>query len=504
MASKSEVNPMTLLEVGAILDGKELSDGAGERFEVVNPATAEIVAHGAPCDAACVDRIVESSKRAFLSEQWQGLSAADRGNLLLNLAQLVEDNAEELADLELKDTGKPISQLRDGEIPLTVALIRFYAGAADKIEGSVKCGSPTELLMQIYEPYGVVAGILPWNYPLVNAALKVSSALAAGNAIVLKPSVETPLSTVAFAKLCTKAGIPPGIVNVVLGSGSTVGNALVVHPDVKKISFTGSTPVGQAIQKLAADQMKTVNLECGGKNAIVVFADADLNRAAEAVLISAFVNSGQLCVSCSRLLVEASIADEFEAMLTAKMQKLTVGDPRDESTLVGPMITRSQYETALGYLDSACDEGCKVLCGGGKLNLEAPFDKGFWIQPTILSQVKPGMKVHDEEIFGPVLSVVRFKDEADAVAIANGAVYGLSGSVWTDSGSRALRVSKALDTGIIWVNTMLSGYPQIPLSPHKMSGTGVEFGMEGLLAYVKRKSIVTGYNDDAPIGWGLS
>lgn len=492
------------LIVGPILDGKELADGGDGRVDVVNPATGAVVARQTTCDAATVDRICASGEAAFQSAAWRTLAPAGRGNLLLELARQLESHADELAELELIDTGKPLAQIRGGEISLAAAILRFYAGAADKIEGATKSSAAGELLLTLYEPYGVVAGILPWNYPLVNAAMKVAPALAAGNAIVLKPSVETPLATVAFAKLCVPAGIPPGIVNVVLGSGSAAGQALARHPAVRKISFTGSTPVGQALQKLAADRMKAVNLECGGKNAILVFADADLERAAEAAVISAFLNTGQLCVSCSRLLVEDAVADAFEARVEAKIRKLRVGDPRAADTLIGPMITRGQYDTVLRYLDIARQEGCRVRCGGGPLRLPAPLDGGYWLQPTMLTGVRPGMRVHDEEIFGPVLGVVRFRDEAEALAIANSVEHGLSGSVWSSNGSRALRVSKALDTGILWVNSMLTGYPQIPVPPHKMSGTGVELGVEGLLAYCRRKSLVVGCDDVAPIGWSLA
>jgi len=494
---------MAMLQVGPYLDGQELADGGGDSFEVIDPATGQIVATESCCDAATVDRIVQSSATAFASPAWQSTTAAARAQLLLKLADLVEERAEELIELELQDVGKPISQLRGGEIPLTAAIIRFYAGAADKIEGAVKTTEGGTFALTAYEPYGVVAGILPWNYPLVNVALKVAPAIAAGNAIVLKPSIETPLSTVAFARICTNAGFPPGIVNVVLGSGSKVGNPLVLHPAIKKVSFTGSTAVGQAIQKMAADQMKKVNLECGGKNAILVFADADLERAAQATLISAFVNCGQLCVSCSRLLVEESIADEFIAILAAKLAKAKIGNPRDEDTIIGPMITRAQYETVLDYLKIASEEGCQVVCGGAPLETDGSLSDGLWVQPTILAGVKPGMRVHDEEIFGPVLSVVTFNNEAEGIEISNRVEYGLSGSIWTSDAERSLRVAKALDTGIIWINTMLTGYPQISLAPHKMSGTGVELGMEGLLAYCKQKSMMIGYDPAAPVGWGL-
>lgn len=493
---------MDRMTVGPLVAGTELKDAGGGRAEVSNPATGEVIAQEVCCDRHAVDRIVESSDQAFWSAAWRGMSPADRGRILLKLADLMEAEADALIELELLDTGKPISQLRTGELPLCSALLRFYAGAADKIDGAVK-NTPDGLHLTLYEPYGVVAGILPWNYPLVNAVLKVAPALAAGNAIVLKPSVETPLATVAFAKLCDRAGVPAGIVNVVLGSGATAGHHLVAHPKVKKISFTGSTAAGQAIQKLAADQMKAVNLELGGKNALIVFADADLERAADAALISGFVNAGQLCVSCSRLLVARSVAEEFEQILLEKLQKIRVGDPRDEATHVGPMITRSQYDLVLQFLTAAIKDRCTVLGGGGKLDMPKPFTEGLWIQPTILSGVRPDMRVATEEIFGPVLCILRFGEEAEAVRIANGVAYGLSGSVWTAGVERAGRMVRALDTGIIWVNTMLVGYPQIPVPPHKMSGTGVELGVEGLLAYCKRKSAVIGHNEHAPVGWNL-
>jgi betaine-aldehyde dehydrogenase len=348
-----------------------------------------------------------------------------------------------------------------------------------------------------------VAGILPWNYPLVNAAMKVAPAIAAGNAIILKPSIETPLSTEAFAGLCREAGLPDGIVNVANGSGAVAGQALAEHPAVHKISFTGSTSIGKEIQKIGAERLKAVNLECGGKNAVMVFADADLERAAQAVLLSAFVNAGQLCVSCSRLLVERGIAKKFMEILREKARRLTVGDPRNPRTLIGPMITKSQYETVLGFLDKARAEGCTLAFGGGKARVAGEFAGGYWIEPAALLDVRPGMAVHDQEIFGPVLTVTTFKDEADAVRISNSVEYGLSGSVWTGDGQRALRIYRALRTGIVWINTMLTGYPEIPVPPHKMSGTGVELGMEGLMAYCKRKSAVLGYDNKSPVGWNL-
>ncbi len=489
-------------KIGPIINGEELDFTGGDTVDVINPATGEVIARQLCCNSECVNEIVESSKKAFNSEEWQRMSPAGRGHCLTRLADLVEAHSEELAGLELQDTGKPVSQLKNSEIPLTASIVRFYAGAADKIEGRVKSASTGTFQFTMYEPYGVVAGILPWNYPLVNVAMKIAPALAAGNAIIIKPSVDTPLTSVAFAKLCIKAGIPKGIVNVALGKGSSTGQSLIEHPDIKKISFTGSTVIGQQIQRQAVDQMKAVNLELGGKNALIVFADADLDKAANAAIISAFVNAGQLCVSCSRLLVEESVASEFQAILKEKVNKLIVGDPNNEDTLVGPMITKAQYETALDYIKIASDEGCKVISGGKKMNLPN-MAGGFWIEPTILSGVKADMRVATEEIFGPVLSIISFKDEAEAVKISNSVMYGLSGSVWTTDGSRSMRMVKALNTGIIWVNCMMEGYPQTPLPPHKMSGTGVELGLEGMMAYCKQKSAVMSYDNKATVGWNL-
>jgi acyl-CoA reductase-like NAD-dependent aldehyde dehydrogenase len=492
-----------MIKVGPIVNGEELSSAGLDTFNVINPSSGQMVAEEACCDGECVNRIVESSKKAFLSAEWQNMSPADRGNRLLKLAELVEAKSKELVALELMDTGKPVTQLKTGEIPLTASIIRFYAGAADKIEGRVKSTSGGAFHFTIYEPYGVVAGILPWNYPLVNVAMKVAPAVAAGNAIILKPSVETPLSCVAFAKICLEAGIPTGIVNVALGSGSSTGQSLIEHPDVKKISFTGSTTIGQQIQKQAADSMKAVNLELGGKNAIIVFADADLDKAADAVILSAFINAGQLCVSCSRLLVEQSVSRKFESILQAKLANVKVGNPEDADTLVGPMITQSQYDIALKYLKEAPEEGCKILSGGNKPKLAGPLSGGFWLEPTLLTNVQSRMKVATEEIFGPVLSILTFKNESDAIKLSNEVIYGLSGSVWTKDGAKALRMIKTLHTGIIWVNCMLNGYPQIPVPPHKMSGTGVELGMEGLLKYCLQKSAIMAYDDKAPVGWNL-
>ena len=490
-------------KIGPVIDGKELTNTGGETVDVLNPATGKVIFKQLCCDSKCVDELVASSKKAFNSEQWQNMSPSDRGHCLMKLADIIETHAEELADLELRDTGKPISQLKNAEIPLTASILRFYAGAADKIEGRVKSSSTGTLQFTMYEPYGVVAGILPWNYPLVNVAMKVAPALAAGNAIVIKPSVDTPLTAVKFAKLCIEAGIPKGIVNVALGKGSSTGENLINNKDVKKISFTGSTAIGQHIQRQAVDQMKAVNLELGGKNAIIVFADADLDKAADAAIISAFINAGQLCVSCSRLLVQESIASEFQSILIEKLNKLKVGNPNDKDTLVGPMITKAQYGIALDYIKIASDEGCKILAGGKKMNFSDSLAEGLWIEPTILSDVRADMRVATEEIFGPILSMISFKDEAEAVKISNGVIYGLSGSVWTKDSSRCIRMTKALNTGIIWVNCMMDGYPQIPVPPHKMSGTGVELGIEGLMAYCKQKSAVMAYDDKAPIGWDL-
>ncbi len=490
------------MKIGSWIGGKEYTDTGGGFVEVINPGTGKIIAHAACCDAEWIDTCVESALESFNSQFWKDLSPASRGNLLYKLSDLVEAS-EELIRMELLDTGKPLFQIKDGEIPLAAAILRFYAGAADKIEGRVKSTSGGAFYLTTWEPYGVVAGILPWNYPLVNVAMKVAPALAAGNAIIVKPSMDTPLSAVVFGKLCIEAGIPPGIVNIALGKGSVTGDCLVRHPKIRKISFTGSTTTGKAIQLLATEHLKAVNLELGGKNAIIVFEDANLDKAADAVLYSAFVNTGQLCVSCSRLLIQESIQTKFEKLLLEKLNKIKVGDPESPGTLIGPMITRSQFDTALAYIHTASQEGCTVISGGKSMKMPDKFKKGYWLEPTIVTGAQPHMKIASEEIFGPVLCIISFKNEQEAIRISNGVIYGLSGSVWTSDGARSLRMIRSLQTGIIWVNSMLSGYPQIPVPPQKMSGTGVELGMEGLMAYCKLKSAVIAYDVSAPVGWNL-
>lgn len=487
--------------IGSIINGIEHLETGGGFFEVVNPATGDIIVNEACCNEEWINTVVESSETAF-NTQWKNVSPAKRGELLYNLSNLIE-KSENIAKLELMDTGKPFSQIKDGEIALTVSILRFFAGAADKIEGKVKSTSDGTYCFTVYEPYGVVVGILPWNYPLVNVAMKVAPALAAGNTIIIKPSVETPLSAVAFGKLCIEAGIPPGVVNIALGSGSKTGNYLTNHHGVKKISFTGSTAVGQAIQTSAATQMKAVNLELGGKNAIIVFDDADLDKAANAVLYSAFVNSGQLCVSCSRLLVQENIQAEFEKILLTKLKKIKVGNPEDTDTLAGPMITKSQFDAVVDYVRICTKEGCRIIAGGKPIDMKGKLKSGYWFEPTIVTDVSPNMRIANEEVFGPLLSIISFKDEKDAIDISNNVIYGLSGSVWTSDGARSMRMINALDTGIIWVNSMLSGYPQISVPPHKMSGTGVELGTEGLMAYCKQKSAIMAYDNNLPIGWNI-
>ncbi len=491
-----------MIETGSLIDGKEYLSTGHKDSAVINPATGETIAREACADEEWTGRIVHSSVEAYRSDAWQSLTAEGRGLLLYRLAGLLEES-EELVEREVMDTGKPVSQVREGEIPLAASILRFYAGAADKMEGRVKNAANGSFYLTFLEPYGVVAGILPWNYPLVNVAMKVAPALAAGNAIVVKPSVETPLSAVTFGKLCIEAGLPPGIVNIALGPGAVTGNLLVNHPDVGKISFTGSTSVGIALQKQAAKQMKSINLELGGKNAIIVFEDADLERAANAVIYSAFVNTGQLCVSCSRLLIHDSIQEKFEEILLKKMKQLNIGDPHDPQTHIGPMITQSQYDMAMKYISLATKEGGRILTGGKPLKMPGRLEKGFWLEPTLVTGVTPEMTIAREEIFGPVLSILTFRDEAEAISLSNGVEYGLSGSVWTGDNSRMLRMIKSLHTGIIWGNSMLNGYPQIPVPPWKMSGTGVELGLEGLMAYYKKKSAVLSYDDQTPLGWNL-
>jgi acyl-CoA reductase-like NAD-dependent aldehyde dehydrogenase len=442
-------------------------------ISVTNPATEEAIAELPEATAEDADRAVAAAKAAFPA--WRAVAPEDRARLLRRLAALVEERAEELARLETRNVGKPIADSR-GEVGMVAQVFHFYAGAVDKHHGeTIPVAGGVDLTFR--EPLGVVGLITPWNFPLNIASWKLGPALACGNTVVLKPAELTPLSSLRLAELALEAGIPEGVVNVVVGPGRVVGRRLVEHPDVAKIGFTGSTEVGRGVMAGAAATIKRVTLELGGKSANVVFADADLERTAASAPYAVFGNAGQDCCARSRILVERSAYDRFLELLVKAAEGVRVGDPEDDSTEMGPLISAEQRERVSSYVDG------NVVFQGHRP--EAP---GFWFPCTVVEATNED-RVAREEVFGPVAAVIPFADEEDAVRIANDTPYGLSGSVWTESGARALRMARALETGVLSVNSNTSVRVQAPFGGFKQSGFGRELGMHALEGYSELKNV---------------
>jgi acyl-CoA reductase-like NAD-dependent aldehyde dehydrogenase len=440
---------------------------------VLNPATEEPIAELAEAGVDETDAAVARARGAFPA--WRAVAPADRARLLRRLATLVEEHNEELALLETRNVGKPISDSR-GEVGMVADVFHFYAGAVDKHHGeTIPVGGGIDLTFR--EPLGVVGLIVPWNFPLNIASWKLGPALACGNTVVLKPAELTPLTAVRLAELALDAGIPEGVVNVVVGPGRIVGQRLAEHPDVAKIGFTGSTEVGCGVMQAAAGTIKRVTLELGGKSANVVFADADLERAAAAAPYAVFGNAGQDCCARSRILVERSAYDRFVSLLVDATAGVRVGDPEDDATEMGPLISAAQRESVSSFVN-----GDVVFRG------EAPEGKGFWF-PCTLVEASNDDRVAREEVFGPVAAVIPFEDEADAIRIANDTPYGLSGSIWTENGARALRVARALETGVLSVNANTSVRVSTPFGGFKQSGFGRELGMHALEGYSEVKNV---------------
>jgi aldehyde dehydrogenase (NAD+) len=459
--------------------------GSGKRFPVVNPATEEVLAEVAAGDAADVDAAVQAAKTCFASPAWRDLSARKRGRLLSKTADLLDARLDEFARLETAQNGKTLFESKI-ELAMTVNTLRYYAGWADKIVGDTLPVEGNFLTYTLREPIGVVGAIVPWNFPLNIASWKIAPALAAGCTMILKPASETPLTALLFAELVLEAGFPPGAFNVVSGGGATAGAALVRHPDVDKIAFTGSTEVGRQIMKLAADTNKRVTLELGGKSPNVIFADADLKAAVRGAQTGIFYGKGEVCAAGSRLLVEKSVHQQVIEQLAEGAKKLTPGDPLDKNTRLGALVSKKQQESVLAYVKKGVEEGAQLVAGGKAAKANG---KGYFVEATVFDGVRPDMTIAREEIFGPVLAVLTFDDFEQGVALANQTMYGLAAGIWTKDIQKAHRAAKAIRAGTVWINSYNVYDSGAPFGGFKASGYGRDLGREALDGYLETKTV---------------
>jgi betaine-aldehyde dehydrogenase len=477
------------------IDGKWAEAADGSYFPVYDPSTEDVIAEVPEATAADVDRAVSAARVAFDSGPWPTATAQERGRILLRLAERVRKEGATLAELESRNSGKPIVEA-EFDINDVATCFEYYGGLATKVQGFVNPVPDNALSLTLREAVGVAGQIIPWNYPLLMAAWKLAPAIAAGCTCVLKPAEQTPLTALEMAAWFADVGLPPGVVNVVTGFGETAGVPLVMHPDVQKIAFTGSAAVGKEILKMAAESIKRVTLELGGKSPNIFFADSDFEAAVDGALFGVFLNQGEVCSAGSRILVQRSIYPKFVEAMTEKAKGIKLGPPLERETKMGPLVSKEQYERVRAYQEVGKSEA-RISTGGGR---PAAFDRGFYVEPTIFYDASNNSRIAREEIFGPVATVIPFQDEADAIRIANDTPYGLAAAVWSRDIFRAFRVVKALRAGIVWVNHMQPTYVEAPWGGYKQSGFGRELGPWGIEEYLETKQVYVNLNEQ-PIGW---
>ena len=477
------------------INGEAVVSHSGAYFPVVDPSTEEIIAEVPDADEQDVNRAVAAAKAAFEGGPWPQTTAQDRGRILFRLAERVRKESARLAEIEARNAGKPIVEA-EYDINDVATCFEYYGGLATKVMGHVNPVPDNALSLSLREPIGVAAQIIPWNYPLLMAAWKLAPALAAGCTCVLKPAEQTPLTALEFAGFLADAGVPSGVVNVITGFGESAGAPLVKHPDVNKVAFTGSAAVGKAIVKMAADTIKRVTLELGGKSPNIFFADADFEAAIDGALFGVFINQGEVCSAGSRILVEKAIYSKFVEAMAAKAKTIRLGPPLERETKMGPLVSKEQFERVRSYQDIGKKEA-KIAAGGGR---PAGMTRGYYVEPTIFYDVDNSARIAQEEIFGPVAAVIPFAAEGDAIRIANATPYGLAAAVWSRDIFKAFRVVKALRAGIVWVNHMQPTYVEAPWGGYKQSGFGRELGPWGLEEYLETKQVHINLNEQ-PIGW---
>jgi acyl-CoA reductase-like NAD-dependent aldehyde dehydrogenase len=467
--------------------GKWQAPLSGETYAPINPANEEPLSAVGKGDERDIDAAVAAARKAFDEGPWPKMSPHERGRIVWKLGDLIQQNLDEMAKLESLCTGKTMFDSGKVEIPFAAEVFRYYAGWASKIHGETLQLRDTAFTFTLRHPVGVIGAIVPWNFPFLLSSWKLAPALAAGNTVVIKPASQTPLTALKFAELCQEAGLPEGVLNVVTGPGGKVGMALVRDPRVDKIAFTGSTEVGKQIMREASGTLKRLSLELGGKSPNIVFADADMEAAVRGAMTGIFYNKGEVCAAGSRLFLEQSIHDEFMSKLTDRVKTFKVGDPMDKSTRMGPVVSKAQMDTVLGYIEAGKREGAKLVAGGQRASVGN--GKGYYVEPTIFDGVSNGMTIAREEIFGPVLSVIPFKSVEDGIAQGNATSYGLAAAVWTRDVGKALRAAKAIRAGTVWVNAYNLFDAALPFGGFKESGFGREMGSVGLDGYTEVKTV---------------